>query len=254
MIRGSISWFIADKEDVDFVVEFTKGYKFNVELGFYELKDLDLLNDLLDVPSEYISSIHLPKGLTHRDYIDDKGIVKNLAETFDVDMFVVHPWATDLFAIAASVVEMEEYCLCLETFRSKKTGQGNPFRLLADFGKHFQTDWMGLCLDFSHLAPELCHFNVLKYWLPYTKVIHASGCADGKQQHVPIFLHGSEINAVSVIGQTLAVKNLKVREIVLEYMKQYKEYLVRNIFWLNSSIQEKRRKWGTDREKKELEV
>jgi len=254
MIKGSISWFVADKKDVEFVVEFTKGYKFNVELAFYELKDLDLVNALLDVPSEYVSSIHLPKGLTHKDYVDETGIVKNLAKVFEVDLFVVHPWASDLMAIADSVVDEEQYCLCLESFRSKRTGQGNPFRLLADFGRHFQTDWMGLCIDFSHLASELCHFNVLKYWLPYTKMIHASGCVPGKQEHVPVFLHGSAINAVSVVGQTLAIKDLKVREIVLEYMKQYKSYLVKNIFWLNSAIKEKRRRWGTESEKKELEV
>lgn len=254
MIKGSISWFVQEKSDVEFVRNFIEGYKFNVELAFYELKDLDLVDGLLDIPSEYISSIHLPNGLTHKDYTDEAGIVKNLANMFEVDLFVVHPWAPDLMAIADAVVEEERYCLCLEAFRSKKTGQGNPFRLLADFGKHFQTDWMGLCIDFSHLPDELSKYGVIKHLLPYTKMVHASGRVAGKQEHVPIFLHGAEMNAASVIGQMLAIKELRVREVVLEYMKQYKEYLVRNIFWLNGSIRDKRRKWGTDKEKKELEV
>jgi len=39
MIKGSISWFVQEKSDVEFVRNFVEGYKFNVELAFYELKD-----------------------------------------------------------------------------------------------------------------------------------------------------------------------------------------------------------------------
>ena len=255
MVKGSISWFISSKEDVEFVKEYIKSYKFNVELAFYELKDLDFVGDLLDVDTKYISSIHLPKGLTYDDYFNNMGVVRELRKTFDVDLFVVHPWSDDLDRICNRLIEGEEsYCLCLEGFRSKKEGRGNVFRLLADFGKYIQTGWVGLCLDFSHLDAEMCNWNVVKNLLPYTKMIHAS-CKIGKQQHAPIFpIRGEWINAVSLIGSILSVEDLKVQEIVLEYMKPYKESLVKHSFWLHSYIQEKRRRWGTEEEKKELEV
>jgi len=255
MVRGSISWFISSKEDVEFVKEYIKSFKFNVELAFYELKDLDFVNDLLDIPTEYISSIHLPKGLVYSDYAFEDGIVKSLKRTFDVDLFVVHPWLDDLDRVCNRLREGEAgYCLCLEVFPSKKLGQGNAFRLLADFGKFCQTDWVGLCLDFSHLDTEMCNWTIIKNFLPYTKMIHAS-CRIEKQQHTPVFpIRGEWINAVSLIGSILSIKDLKVREIVLEYMKQYKKSLVKHSFWLQSYIQEKRRRWGTKEEKKELEV
>lgn len=255
MIKGSISWFISSKEDVEFVKEYIKSYKFNVELAFYELKDLDFVDDLLDIDETYISSIHLPKGLVYSDYINEGGIVKNLASRFDVDLFVVHPWLEDLERVAKRLIDEERYCLCLEAFRARKQQvKGNPFYLLANFGKYFQSDWVGLCLDFSHLDAELCNWKIVKNFLPYAKMIHAS-CRIGKQQHTPVFpIRGEWINAVSLIGQILSIKDLKIREIVLEYMKQYKENLVKHSFWLQSYVQEKRRRWGTKEEKKELGV
>jgi hypothetical protein len=255
VIKSSISWFISSKEDVEFVKDYIKSYKFNVQLAFYERNDLDFVDDLVDIDPKYVSSIHLPKGLTYEDYAHEGGVVKNLRDAFNVDLFVVHPWLEDLDRVCNRLVAGEEgYSLCLEVFRSKKTGQGNVFRLLADFGKYFQTDWVGLCLDLSHLEKELCHWTVFKNFLPYTKMIHAS-CKIGKQQHTPVFpIRGEWINAVSLISSTLSIKNLEVREIVLEYMKQYKVNLVKHGFWLQGYVQEKRRRWGTDEEKKELEV
>lgn len=256
MVKGSISWFISSKEDVEFVKEYIESYKFNVELAFYEPKDLEYVGDLMDIPTEYISSIHLPKGLVYSDYFHDGGVVRDLKKRFDVDLFVVHPWSDDLDRICNRLVEGEEgYCLCLEAFGAKKQqAKGNPFYLLTNFGKYFQSDWVGMCLDFSHLDAEMCNWKIVKNFLPYTKMIHAS-CRIEKQQHTPVFpIRGEWINAVSLIGSILSVKDLKVREIVLEYMKQYKESLVKHSFWLQSYIQEKRRRWGTKEEKKELEV
>lgn len=255
MVKGSISWFISSKEDVEFVKEYIKCYKFNVELAFYELKDLYFVGDLMDIDTKYVSSIHLPKGLLYSDYVNEGGVVKELAKNFNVDLFVVHPWSDDLDRVCRRLIEGEEgYCLCLEVFRSKKSGKGNAFRLLADFGQYLQTDWVGLCIDFSHLDLELCNWIVIRGFLPYTKMIHAS-CRVEKQQHAPVFpIRGEWINAVSLISSILSVKDLKVREIVLEYMKQYKESLVKHSFWLQSYIREKRRRWGTAEEKKKLEV
>lgn len=255
MIKGSISWFISSKEDVEFVKEYIECYKYNVELAFYELKDLEYVGDLLDIDPKYISSIHLPKGLVYSDYAFDGGVVKDLKRAFNVDLFVVHPWLEDLDRVCKRLAEGESgYCLCLEAFRSKKTGKGNLFTLLANFGQYCQTDWVGLCLDFSHLDAELCNWKIVKNFLPYTKMIHAS-CRIGKQQHSPVFpIRGEWINAVSLLGSILSIKDLKVREIVLEYMKQYKESLVKHSFWLQSYVQEKRRRWGTKEEKEEMEV
>jgi len=242
-VISSISWFVASVKDVEFIREFIEAYHFNVQVGFYEKKDLALVERFIDFPTEYISSVHLPKGLNLGDYKHSNGIVSTLRSTFGVDLFVVHPWADDLDKIVDFVNEAEQFCLCLEIFPSRKRRQGSPFQLLADYGRILKEDYVGLCADFSHIDDELTGYTFLKGLLPYTKMIHASSRI-GRVGHVPLFKKNSVINGVNLLGQLLDVKDLKVREIVLEYNKEYHKDLTKHIFWLVEWVNRKRKRWG----------
>jgi len=241
MITPSISWFVQSKEDVEVIKEFAEWYKVSIQLAFYERKDLEFVKYCTDY-SNRISSIHLPKGLTKRDY-QEGGIVAELALKFDVDLFVVHPWADDLDKIVDSIVEQERFTLCLETFRINRKGGRNPIDLLAHYGRQFLTPYVGLCVDFSHLDTEVCNYPFIKGLIPYTKMIHLSDRVK-KAQHLPLYRQNSDYNAAGLIGQILILPNLPVREIVLEYMKEYKPPLTKHIFSLTELIQRKRRRFG----------
>lgn len=240
-IKASISWFVESQTDVDFIKSLIEEFKVNVQLAFYSRKSVEWANSFLGCSDERITSIHLPKGMELVDY-KEGGVVETLRHAFNVDLFVVHPWAHDLDAIVKYVAEKGEFCLCLENFASKSS-KGSPFRLLANYGKLLKTENLGLCIDLSHLNPSLCNHDFIRGVLPYTKMIHASNQL-GKAKHLPIFRSNSDINALNLIGQLLSVKELKVREIVIEYMKEYQKDTVKHVMHVSRWIAEKRKRWG----------
>lgn len=239
---SSVSWFIDSQEDVDFVREFIEGYHFNVQLAFYERKHVDdWLESFIDFPVEYISSVHLPKGLSLDDYNDSSGVVERMRQILKVNRFVVHPWASDLEEIVRYVDDLEEYTLCLENF-APKNKQGSPMMLLAQFGKYFMGKHVGLCVDFSHLGAELGNYTFVKGLLPFTKMLHISDKV-GRQSHCPMFRAQADVRALHLLGQIMNVKELTVEEAVLEYGKQNKKELCKHIFWLVEFVTRKRKRW-----------
>jgi len=246
MIRGSVSWFVSSDKDVEVIKGLTSGYKVNVQLAFYEKKDLVFTEKCIPHKNR-ISSIHLPKHLTRQDYLEG-GIVDNLRQQFDVDFFVVHPWADDLDRIVDVVVEREMYCLCLETFKVSKKGGRNALDLLAMYGRQFITPFVGMCVDFSHIETSVLSVEFLKGLLPYTKMIHLSTRREGVQ-HLPVDLKKTDFHAPTLITELLKSKNNPIREVVLEYAKEYYKTQIRDIFWLNDAIIRLRRRFGTEEEK-----
>jgi hypothetical protein len=237
MITPSVSWFVKNQKDADIVKEFTIDLGINVQLAFYERRDADNWMFKLAECSSCVSSIHLPKGLNISDYHKD-GIVGELVSIYGTKRFVVHPWSRDLPYIV-DMVRDNKWLLNLECFSRK--GAGNPFLLLAQYGEEFLEDHVGLCVDFSHLESELANPTFVKGLLPYTKMLHVSNRL-GKQQHLPVFVQTADTNAHQILAQVLEVPKFPVQDIVLEYMPDYHDRLGKQYYWLDSYIQQKRRK------------
>lgn len=238
----SVGWFIESEEDIEVVNAFVDGYVQFVHASFYERQSLYDWFEFLFPFSHKINSIHLPNELTLSDY-KTGGIVPVLQGKLGVNMFSVHPWADDLDAIVNEVLENQTYTLCLETFPCKRSKDGNLFTLLARFGRYMlMSDRIGLTLDLSHMDDEIANYTVIKSILPYTRIIHMS-CRIKKKGHLPIFTQHSDVNARNLVGQVLNINPLPVREVVLEYNKEYKKDLIKHIFWLKDVIQAKRRKF-----------
>lgn len=236
-IVPSVGIFISDEKDVTYLKEATQNLGLNVHLSFYEIRLYDKYKFACADVAKNITSIHLPNGLAVSEY-SKNGLVGEARGLFNVDLFNVHPWSRDLSTIV-SIVKQEGYTLCLEVFRK---GQGSPFWLLETFGEELRQDHLGLCMDFSHLELELANYSFLKNMLPYTKMIHASNRMKNKQ-HLPVFHQGCDTNAQGYVSQLLDVKDLFVREIVLEYMPEYRDKFVKQFAWLNTIILQKRRRY-----------
>jgi hypothetical protein len=239
VVTPSISWFVREQKDADIVKEFAIDLGYNVQLAFYERLDAEKWMWKLAECSPAVSSIHLPKGLELDDY-NANGLVKELSDIYDTKRFVVHPWSKDLFEIA-EFVRMAEWTLSFECFSRK--GSANPFLLLARFGDQLIEDHLGLCVDFSHLENDLATIGFIKGLLPYTKMLHVSNRL-GKQQHLPLFMQTADTNAHRILSQILLVPEFPVKDIVLEFMPEYKDKLGKQYIWLNSYVQQKRRKFN----------
>jgi hypothetical protein len=239
-MKVSAGWFVSTPCDVEFIGDMVKCNKFYVQAGFYERKDLSWVLALSQY-SDKISSIHLPKGLTASDYAEG-GVVDELMEAFNTNLFVVHPWADDLQHIVWTVNEREKFCLCLEGFSLSK-GKGGVINLVENFGKDMRnSSHVGLCLDFSHIEPEVMNWQLAKALLPYTKMFHVSTVVDGKP-HRPMHSTLSAILVKPLLHQFLQIPETPVMEVVLEYDKEYQKQLVMDVGRMNEWFEEKRRKF-----------
>lgn len=237
------SWWIASENDCEILKEFAIGYDANVQVSFYtrELAE-EWLPNLLDIPKGKVGSIHLPKGLLPVDY-EKGGLVDTLVEAFDVQSVVVHPWCVELPEIVSIVQERKKYVLNLEVFAWKDlNGKASPFTLIEKFGNAMREDWIGLCMDSSHLVPELITFSFFKALIPYTKMYHLSGKL-GDKQHMPITKKELDAPIQTIISRLLDLKVVPPVWI-LEYMPEYYNDLKKNYFWLRDLITSKRRKYG----------
>lgn len=249
-VVGSIGWFISTSCDAQFVIDVIKGYTKKVHASFYEKKDLMYALALSEV-SEGISSVHLPNGLALSDYAEN-GVVDNLRETLGVDLFVVHPWAEDLDYIVDCVMRREKYCLCLETFSFGK-GKGSLLHLIEKYGRYMKdSPFLGLCFDFSHIAPEFMTWTLICPVLKYAKIFHVSEVKESKEgkekweRHCPFEVRGP-FHAVSLLGQICTYPGPDVREVVLEYDKKHERRLVKDSFKLEELLASYEKRIGKQR-------
>lgn len=239
----SIGWFIESEDDVEFVEDVTMRFTHYCHVSFYERQHAEDYFELCLPYSEKINSIHLPKGLHLSDY-KKGGLVHEMYTALGVKLFNVHPWADDLTGIVQEIIDNQDYTLCLETFSLKKPGNaGNPLFLLSHFGGYMlQSDKIRLTIDLSHLDNEVANYVFVRSLLPYSGMIHMS-CRLKNNQHLPIFAHQSDVNARNIVGQVLSLPDCPIREIVLEYMREYRPQLEKHIWWLNDLINSKRRRF-----------
>jgi hypothetical protein len=238
-MKVSAGWFVSTPCDVEFVGDLVNKYKYNVQVSFYERKDLTWVLALSQY-SNRISAIHLPKELVLADYMEG-GVVDELIEAFGVNLFVVHPWADDIQDIVGKVLEREKFCLCLEVF-SLGRRKGGLIPLIESFGKDMYSDYLGLCLDFSHIEPEVMGWQLVKAVLPYTKMFHVSTVVDDKP-HRPLYSTLAATLVKPILNSFLMVPKTPVKEVVLEYDKEYKSDLLTDMGRMNELFERKRRKF-----------
>jgi len=244
-MKPSVGVFVKDEADVQFVKSVIDSYDFNVHLSFHARNDLDLAPSLIGDYEDNITSIHLPNGLGALDFRPD-GVVTNLSEMFNVDLFVIHPWIYEMDEVVETVVNNGLYTLCLENFPAKsrkRNSLADPVYAVGKYGKYLEGDFLGLCIDFSHLDTGVSNYTFLRSFIPYTKILHVSSRL-GKAQHLPIFKRTEEINPNRLLSKLFTVPDLKIREVVLEYMAVYRKNLIKDQFWLIQYMQQKRKKFG----------
>jgi hypothetical protein len=242
-MKVSAGWFVSTPCDVEFI-KHLHGLERNIQVSFYERQDLSWTLALSQY-SDRVTSVHLPKGLSVSDYREG-GVVDSLMDAFSTDLFVVHPWAEDLEIIVDVVLEREKFCLCLEGFSLGK-GKGGVINLIERFGKVMRTyPHIGLCVDFSHIETEVMSWQLVKALLPYTKMLHVSTVVDGKP-HRPMYSTLSTVLVRPLLNQFLQTPITSVKEVVVEYDKEFQKDLLKDTARLSEWVEEKRRKFKNDK-------
>lgn len=222
---------------------YIKNNRFPVELAFVDVQEfLDTKNYLyVDRIKEIgvdVVSIHAP----HFKILDPdiKRIwykLIHLAKQLKVEHIVFHPSYGNFFdnAVAQNLSFINNLTkrftiVCVEKFGSKRriiSSYENFLRLRSFF------DNLYCCYDFSHVIGN--EYTVEAY-LPFTKSLHVSNRKGENTQHQRLF------DKTCDLDYNLIIQNLKRNcwdgILVLEYMKEFHEYLVEDAQRLEELIYE----------------
>lgn len=245
MIVASAHWHIRDEKDVDFIKDITDSYDKYAQPAFYLKGELGLIDGLLDADHTKLSSMYLPIDTSVEDF-SAVGFVTSAYDLFGIKRFVLDAESSDLNKIIETLVENpKEYKVCIKNSFLNR-GQASLLSLLSNFGKLFEQESFGLALDISHLETGLGNFDFVEGLLPYTKMIMSSGRLK-KAVNLPMFHHNYDINPIHVLSRVLKVKKLEVEEVCLQYSVEYKQQLMKHLFWTAEYIVSQRGRWGGER-------
>ncbi|MHA1815665.1 MAG: hypothetical protein ACTSX1_06640 [Candidatus Heimdallarchaeaceae archaeon] len=198
-------------------------YKYDI---FMELKD-DAFKALNEHGTD-VKVVHLPLDTLRRELSDiDKLIEVCIYET-GCRTFVIHP-NKNIFQFIDHFIERWGYDntakLLIETFgwRSKKQLRG-PLDILQVC---IENPELEMVIDTSHIETLWFDHKIMPTLLKYTPVIHLSNRAKGFGSHMPFNSANGELKLVGF------VRDLKYRynwngDIVLEYMPEHKDKLMKN--------------------------
>ena len=198
-------------------------YKYDMFMGMKED-----ISKAISRRHTHVKVVHLPLDTLRRDASDIDELIKFCYNEFGCVKYVVHP-NKNIEAFIANFLSKwrkEWLTLCLETFPyRKKKAIRSPLDII---------EWcMGLApnvrmvIDTSHIEEVWMNHMIMKTLLKYTSVIHLSNKAKGVGQHLPFNHPDGVFNLVGF------VRDLKYRykwegDLVLEYMQEYKDKLVKN--------------------------
>ena len=245
---ASIGWFVESQEDLS-MMESCHVWGTPVMLSMYVKAHVDLAKECMPY-SSIVSSLHLPKGLSTFDF-DSGGLIDELLSFFPVKRMVIHPHSVDyLDEIVKKVVDRKQFCLNLETFGLSK--RLHLFELIERYGRLIkESEFVGLCFDFSHFEEGVISYPLLKGLNQYIKMVHLSEIVDGKG-HQPIRFGNQEtggpVPQQGIFSNYMALPNLAVEEIALEYAKEWAMgntggKLIKHHSWLTQYVEGKRRRY-----------
>lgn len=212
----------------------------NIQLALYkyELYSESKLKEL-QKNNININVIHLPLDTLKRDARDMVQFMNYLYDITGIKKFVIHP-----NKLIESFVhywmdkegEYPRYQLCIENFQWKTRKElRTPLKILEYCVKY--PNHIKMCFDTSHAEELWFDHRILHTLLPHISVIHLSNRARSKS-HMPFNSGKGELNLMAFVNRLKFIK--WNGDIVLEYMPDYRDKLIKNYYLLKEIMDGKK--------------
>ena len=181
--------------------------------------------------------IHLPIDSLRRDIDDTIDIIKMGVQEFGCVNYVIHPnkfiqgFVDQYLKTPMKASNGHSVKLCIENFQWRKNKvYRSPLQIierLLNEGEYDKRQFLGMVFDTSHTEEIWFDHRILPFILKHTNVIHLSNRAKGLSDHMPFNDPRGKLNLMQFVN------DLKRRYkwngvIVLEYMEQYQDKLLKN--------------------------
>lgn len=205
-----------------------------VQLAIYKYKLYeefrnDILRSLKD--NTTIRAVHLPLDTCR---IDAQKIFTMMDEIYartGCAKFVVHPnKGFEDFILSYNKMKAPMN-LCIETFNWRRHKVlRSPLDIIQAIWKYGRSN-LSMTLDTTHIEDVWYDHKIMRFLLQYTSVIHLSNRAAGIGEHLPFNHPKGELPLVKFVRE-LKHQYKWSGDIVLEYMPEYHNKLIKNAFYV----------------------
>ena len=234
MINVAVSW--RPSRDNSYSL---KDVPVDIQLALYKYEVYDnnkelILKEIEENPFK-VRVVHLPLDTLKFSFNKANELMDEIFKRCGCTNYVIHP-NKDIEKFLKYMQAKSPQIACVETFawRKKKVFR-SPLEIIEACHK-WRNTWM--TIDTSHIEDTWFDYKIMYHLLKYTKVIHLSNRAKGLGSHLPFNHPEGELKLVAF------VRDLKFRYnwngiIVLEYMKEYSDKLIKNCMYIKRLLQEK---------------
>jgi len=206
-------------------------YKYDL---YVKYKD-EIWNSILKEGTK-VPVIHLPIDSLRRDFGDTYQIMKDGFNLVGCTHYVIHPNRKIKEFIQAFLQSKLNVKLCIENFQwRKKKVYRSPLEIIERCIKEGEYN-LSSTFDTSHAEEIWFDHRIMPYLLKHISVIHLSNRAKKIGQHMPFNSPKGELNLVSFVGD-LKHKYKWNGKIVLEYMEEYQDKVLKNYEYLKRLVE-----------------
>ena len=233
MIRVSISYGFGEENRYNL-----QNIPENIQLALYKYDTYSESNlHLLEKNNINVNVVHLPLDTLKRDAFEMVEFMDTIHNITNVKKFVIHP-NKNIKSFMHFWIEHQgeypRYQLCIENFQwRKKKEMRSPLAIMPyaiQFPNHIR-----ICLDTSHTEEIWLDHKILYTLLPYISVIHLSNRNKKERtQHMPFNSGKGDLNLMGFVNHLKFIK--WNGDIVLEYMPEYREKLIKNYYFLEETL------------------
>ncbi len=203
------------------------------------LEHQDKIITVLKEAGTILRVVHLPMDTLKQEPHDILSLIFKLNQTFTCQHFVIHPNKgikefLDYYRGNRLTMGEHDYTLCIETFQWRKK---KPIRSPLDIMEYcIRYPEFSMCIDTSHIESLWFDHKIMRSLLKYTTVIHLSNRAKGHGSHMPFNSPHGDLNLVRFVKD---LKNLYHWNgiIVLEYMPEHQNKLLKNYYYIQRLLQ-----------------
>ncbi len=192
------------------------------DYDLYKNKKDKILSKLEDNPK--IRIVHLPLQTLKIPVTEIDELINDIFIRTGCVNFVVHP-NRGIEKFLRYFQKKSPQIICVETFAwRRKKALRTPLEII-DVCRWYNSAYM--TIDTCHIEDIWFDHKIMSYLLKYTKVIHLSNRAKGFGSHIPFNHPHGELKLVSFVRE-LKFKYKWSGYIVLEYMAEYQDKLLKN--------------------------
>jgi len=180
-----------------------------------------------------VQTVHLPIDALRRDFDTIFQIIVDGLQHSGCTHYVVHPNKGIKEFIDNFLATKLNVKLCVENFQWRTNKVYRTPLYIAE--RIMQDENLSMTFDTTHSEDVWFDHRILPFILKHTSVIHLSNRAKGVGQHMPFTAPNGSLNLVK-FARELKYKYHWSGIVVLEYMEEYQDKLLKNYSYLKRLI------------------